>query len=151
MTADVLAKIDGALAAYGSVDYGETGDSMRWHPRRVICDGGRPLWPAPRMAPPALGWDRAERPDDDRPGFLVTAHYQTSQGYNACVRVTVYTESARKAAQAKMAKARHPYPGWSPRPASRCGDCNPHGNPEPLAVDGRAYQRRLRNRRRREH
>lgn len=148
MTADVLASIDGALAAYGSVDYGETGDQMRWHPGRVICDDGRPLWPAPRKAPPALEWD-GDYPDDDRPGFTVTAHYRTRQGYNACVRVTVYSEAARIAAEAKMAKARHPYPGWFPRPASRCGDCNPRGNPEPLAVDGREYQRRLRDRRKR--
>lgn len=143
-TDDVLASIDGALTACGSVDYGETGDSMRWHPGRVICDDGRPLWPAPRMVPPVLEWD-----DDDPPGFTVTAHYRTCQGFNACVRATVYTEADRKATERKMAKARRPYPGWSPRPASRCSDCNPAGNPEPLAVDGRAYQRRIRNRRRR--
>lgn len=146
-TADVLASIDGALTAYGSADYGDTGDSMRWHPGRLICDDGRPLWPAPWKAPPVLEWD--DYPDDDRPGFTVTAHYRTSQGFNACVRATVYTETDRDATARKMAKALHPYPGWSPRPASRCGDCNPRGNPEPLAVDGGAYQRRLKNRRRR--
>ena len=148
-TDDVLADIDGALTACGTVDYGDTGDQMRWHPGRVICDDGRPLWPAPRKAPPALDWDDDGPFDDDRPGFTVTAHYRTGQGFNACVRATVYTEADRDATQRKMAKARHPYPGWSPRPASRCSDCNPAGNPEPLAVDGRAYQRRLRNRRKR--
>jgi hypothetical protein len=130
MTADsVLARIDGALTDYGYID--REGGAMRWRPE-----------------PP-------EEPEDDgpssgdRPGFTVAAHYRTRQGFNACIRVTVYSEAARVAAERKMAKARHPYPGWSRRPASRCSDCNPKGNPEPLAVDGRAYQRRIKSRRKR--
>ena len=41
-TDTVLAAIDGALE-----DQGTSGDAMRWQPDpgRVICDGGRPLWP----------------------------------------------------------------------------------------------------------
>lgn len=129
---DVLKSIDGALTACGYIDFGETGSSMRWRPE-----------------PPEDPQDDGPLEVADRPGFTVTAHYRTRQGFNACVRVTVYSEAARVAAERKMATARHPYPGWSRRPASRCSDCNPKGNPEPLAVDGRAYQRRLKSRRRR--
>jgi hypothetical protein len=41
-TDTVLAAIDGALA-----DLETSADAMRWQPEpdRVICDGGRPLWP----------------------------------------------------------------------------------------------------------
>jgi hypothetical protein len=139
-TTDVLASIDGALTACGYIDSGEVGSSMRWRPE---------------PPEPELEWrdvDDLRAPgslDDDRPGFTATAHYRTRQGFNVCVRATVYSEAARAKAAAKMAKARHPCPGWFPRPASRCGDCNPRGNPGPLAVNGGEYQRRLRNRRKR--
>ena len=109
--------------------------SMRWRPERPEPEPGAKWYDLDDLyAPCPL--------DDDRPGFLVAAHYRTRQGFNACVRVTVRTEADRAATERKMAKNRHPYPGWSPRPASRCGDCNPHGNPGPLAVDGREYRRR---------
>jgi hypothetical protein len=143
-TDDVLKSIDSALAGDGTVCFGETGDSMRWLPGMVICHEGVASGPAPKKAAPVLEWD-----DDGRPGFTVTAHYRTGLSYFACVRATVYTEADRDATERKMAKARHPYPGWSPRPASRCGDCNPRGNPEPLAVDGHDYTRRQRARRQR--
>jgi hypothetical protein len=145
VTADVLASIDGALAAYGTVLRGDVGCSMRWRPGLVICDEGEALWPALRKAPRETRRIRVP----ERPVFTVTGHYRTRYGIDACVRVTVHSEAARAEAERRMASARHPYPGWSPRPASQCSDCNPRGNPEPLAVDGRAYQRRLKNRRRR--
>lgn len=129
---DVLASIDGALTDYGYIDHGEVGSSMRW----------RPEPPPPEPEPEWHDLDDLYLLDGDRPEFTVTAHYRTSAGFNACVRATVYSEADRVAGQAKMAKVRHPYPGWSPRPASRCGDCNPHGNPGPLAVNGHEYNRR---------
>jgi hypothetical protein len=141
-TDSVLASIDGALTACGYIDHGGIGSSMRW----------RPEPPEPDPDPEWRDLDDLRAPgplDDDRPGFLVTAHYRTAQGFNVCVRATVYTEAARAATAAKMAKARHPCPGWYPRPASRCGDCNPHGNPGPLAVNGSEYSRRRKARRRR--
>jgi hypothetical protein len=134
-TDNVLASIDGALTDYGYIESGEVGSSMRWRPE-------------PPEAEPDPEWhnlDDLHFLDGDRPEFTVTAHYRTSAGFNACVRATVYSEAARVA----MAKVRHPYPGWSPRPASRCEECNPRGNPGPLAVNGSEYQRRIRNRRRR--
>jgi hypothetical protein len=143
-TADFLAAIDGALAAYGTVDYGDsTGSSMRWSPEPpslVICDEGQPLLPLPRRGPYR---------QEPRPVFVVTRHYRITGGFAACVRAEVYTEADRAAAARKLKANRHPSPGWSPRPASRCGECNPDGSPPPLAAGGHEYQRRLRNRRRR--
>jgi hypothetical protein len=143
VTPDVLASIDGALAAYGTVGYGDTGSSMRWRPEPpglVICDEGQPLQPLPR---------RGTYPHEEKPVFLVAGHYRISGGFHACVRIEVYTCADQAATAAKVKANRHPYPGWSPRPASRCEECNPHGNPEPLAVDGHDYQRRRKARQRR--
>jgi hypothetical protein len=142
-TADVLSSIDGALAAYGTVGYGDTGSSMRWRPEApvlVICDEGKPLLPLPRR-----GTYRLEA----KPVFLVARHYRVSRGFHACIRVEVYTEADQAAAAAKMKANRHPYPGWSPRPASRCEECCPDGNPRPLKADGHEYQRRRKARQRR--
>jgi hypothetical protein len=143
--ADVLASIDGALAAYGTAGYGDTGSSMRWRPEPpalVICDDGQPLQPLPRSGPSR---------QEPKPVFVVTRHYRIAGGFLACVRAEVYTKAGQAAAAAKMKAARHPYPGWSPRPASRCEECNPHGNPGPLAVDGHEYTRRRKARQRRKH
>jgi hypothetical protein len=139
----VLASIDGALTACGYVGSGDAGSQMRWRPEPPE---------EPEREPTGEAGEAGE--DDDwaplRPSLTVTAHFRVpGRGWDACVRA-----GARSAGQMpglardlKAAYARQP--GWYPRPASHCGECNPRGNPEPLAVDGREYQRRIRNRRRR--
>jgi hypothetical protein len=84
-----------------------------------------------------------------RAAYRVAVHYRTSGGMTACIRAEVCCEADATAGARRMAAVRHPAPGWNPRPASQCEECNPKGNPPPLAVDGREYQRRLRNRRKR--
>jgi hypothetical protein len=137
VTADVLARIDGALTDYGYIDFGETGSSMRWRPE-----------------PPPEPEDQGDEEDGAliplRPGLMIAVHFRdTRHGWNICVRA-----EARRADQlpglARDMKARYArQPGLHPRPASHCEECNPRGNPGPLAVDGRAYQRRIKSRRKR--
>lgn len=77
----------------------------------------------------------------------VTAHFRVDGWQDLCVRVTVYSEKEPEEVARRMARFRQR--GWSARPASHCGECNPAGNPGPLAVDGHDYQRRLKARRKR--
>jgi hypothetical protein len=137
-TDSVLASIDGALTEYGYV--GNDGGGMRWRPEEP-------------EAIDAEWFDVDDWPDpgDDAWGpFTVRLHFrEPGNGWNICLKA-----EARRADQmpglARGIKAYYAErPGCYPRPASHCSDCNPRGNPGPLAVNGRAYQRRLRNRRRR--
>jgi hypothetical protein len=131
MTADILAKIDGALTDYGYIDHGEVGSSMRWRPQPPEPEpepewhdlDGLEAWSPHAIAlhyrVPRMGWDVHVRAD----------------GAPMMVETLKATYGNRR--------------GWYPRPASHCEERNPHGNPTPLAVDGSEYQRRLRNRRKR--
>jgi hypothetical protein len=131
-TAGVLAGIDGALAAYGTVDYGDTGDSMRWRPetpRLVICDDGRPL-PLARWSPPFAEADISQ---------------------NAAWQTFTARMEAFAAGMAKALLAIHDLhaamdPCWHKR---QCRECHPRGNPGALAVNGREHRRRFKNRRKR--
>jgi hypothetical protein len=136
-TSEVLASIDGALAAYGTVDYGDTGDQMRWRPETpglVICDDGQPL-PLARWSPPAVRTDVTEA-GIGRPDVLL----RFAAGWEA---FSVEVVNATRAIHDLYAVWR------SPQHKRRCRECNPRGNPPPLKVDGREYRRRIRNRRKR--
>jgi hypothetical protein len=135
-TAGVLASIDGALAAYGTVDYGDTGSSMRWRPELpvlVICDDGEPLWPQ----------QAAGLPDG---GICAPVRVHGSAVIAVTASMDDFAGEVAKAARA----IHHLWSVLRPRQHKRlCPKCNPHGNTRPLKAGGHEYQRRLRNRRRR--
>jgi len=142
-TDDILASIDGALTACGYIDFGETGSSMRWRPE-----------PPPEPERKTTdGQDDEEDwldSDDTWGPFTVRLHFRVPhKGWNVCLKAEARSAEQMPVMVKSMRDAYRKMRGWYPRPASRCDECNPRGNPEPLAVDGRAYQRRLRNRRRR--
>jgi hypothetical protein len=153
VTADILSRIDSALAGDGTVNYGETGDSMRWQPGLVICDEGGPLSPIPAKVPQGLEWDDDDSagPDDDTWGpFTVRLHFRVPhEGWNACVKAEARSADRMPEMARSMTRAYATMRGWYPRPASHCDECNPKGNPEPLAVNGHEYRRRQMNRRKR--
>jgi len=124
------APADGALAAYGTVGYGETGDSMRWRPEPpalVICDGGRLLTPARRS-----------------PSFAEAEIIAPAAWFSG------NWEAFGAEVDRAVREVHSLYAAWKPRHHKRrCSRCNPAGNPGPLAVDGHEYQRRLKNRRKR--
>lgn len=134
--ADVLASIDGALAAYGTVDYGDTGCSMRWRPEPpvlVICGEGQPLWPL-----------RAGLVPDADIGALVQA------AASAAISLTAGMEALADG-MAKAARAIHDllHAALRPHQHKRCLVCNPRRNPGKLAVDGHEYHRRQKARQKR--
>lgn len=138
VTDDVLASIDGALAAYGTVDYGDTGCSMRWRPEPpvlVICDGGELLHPVRAGLLPDGG----------------TCAPLRAYG-SAVIAVTASMEEFADE-MAKAVRAVHDlFAAWRPRQHKRqCAKCNPRGNPRSLKADGHEYQRRLKARMRRKH
>jgi hypothetical protein len=51
--------------------------------------------------------------------------------------------------QPNMAAAHRAHAIYYPRQHIRCGDCHPIANPRPLAINGPAYRRRQKARRRR--
>jgi hypothetical protein len=166
-----LAAIDGALA-----DWDTSGDAMRWNPDpaldRVICDGGRPLWPerwslwrhgtwSYRVTPIVL--DPAAMPRADFLREFVASFALLGQAYIRAAEPAIqsFSEAVGRAALAAshgvaldVAKAFGVRPsllgiGGHDHSPARCRRCNPAGNPLPLTVDGGAYRRRQRARRRR--
>lgn len=136
VTDDVLASIDGALAAYGTVDYGDTGCSMRWRPEPpvlVICGEGQALWPL-------------------RAGLMPDAGTAPPEHAHRCTVIAVTASMEQFADEmAKAVRAVHDlYAAWRPRKHKRqCPKCNPAGNPRPLKAGGHEYQRRCKARMRR--
>jgi hypothetical protein len=130
----ILAAIDGALA-----DHETSADAMRWSPDRVICDGGRPLMPAPPSALLGLGsMDPACLGAIFQPVSLsISADF--SQFAAAMQRMAeAVVESlipASKRATAFVSRLAHELdrrerPRWHLR---NCRTCNPRGNPPPEA------------------
>lgn len=156
MTVDsTLAAIDGALD-----DWGTSGDAMRWtpDPGRVICDGGRPLWPE--------RWNVWRRGDwSYRVTAIGAAALPPSVNVEFRFDVEPFNQAMAAAGRAlavfghdlsiATAKAFGVPPhllgigGHERSRVARCRRCNPAGNPFPLAVNGREYRRRQRARRRR--
>jgi hypothetical protein len=125
VSGDILDVIDGTLR-----DYAVSGDAMRWSPdpeaREADTDGGASL---------LLSVDVS--------GFVEGLR----QVCEAIARLGAVCAKAMRPMDllAALCTGRHE----RPRDRARCPRCNPRGNPGALAVNGREYQRRLRNRRKR--
>lgn len=79
----------------------------------------------------------------------VTAYCQGRRPGAAYAMLERFEETSRAEHLARIRLAVHGRDRWRrPRRHRRCKTCHPELGPRPLAVDGREYQRRLRNRRR---
>jgi hypothetical protein len=137
MTADILAKIDGALTDYGYIDHGEVGSSMRWRPEPPEPEDGH-------------DGECGPIPDEARGSHVITLHFKVPRmGWNVHICAEARSADAVPRMTRNMKAMYGKRRGWYPRPVSHCEECNPRGNPGPLAVNGSEYQRRLRNRRKR--
>lgn len=136
-TADVPATIDGALTEYGYIE--NDGGGMHWRPEepeRTVCEDDEDDWP--------------DSDGDVWGPFTVRLHFRVpGKGWNVCLKADARSAGKMPELAASMRKA-YATRGRYPRPDSHCDDCNPAGNPGALAVNGREYQTRLRNRRKRE-
>ena len=166
-TETVLASIDDTLAGYDGAVVRDGLDAMRWIPERVICDGGRPLEikPAPglgdwtfgaRTIIPGLsyemtassrcGYPRCDCPACEPPGTMLGAS-ATLVAYDELADFSAALHRVLKSLRGLSLLLACAAP--RPHQAARCRTCNPAGNPEPLAVDGREYRRRQKARQRR--
>jgi hypothetical protein len=123
VSGDILDAIDGALD-----DYATSKDAMRWVPPE---DQPEPLVPT-AMIPASINVDLS--------GFI-RGMQQLSEAMGSIVRDIAETmqpagKFAWRLGHAIDADER---PRWHKR---RCRECNPRGNPLPLAVNGHEYARR---------
>jgi hypothetical protein len=127
----ILDSIDGALS-----DYVLSDDAMRWQP-----EGKRE--PAAKAPRPGEGTDWHLLPGS----VVVTDTEATVRAFNdlAAAVARSLDPVVRHLALVSHGVHRALFPGEH----RRCWTCRPALKPKPLAVDGHAYQRRLRARRRR--
>ena len=132
MTGDILASIDGALR-----DCEVSRDAMRWNPALSDARGApRPVpeaWPAVHLEITAdfsrFAETMAQLGETIRQAAANMACTLGVTGIDSAALVTHLTHS-------RLARI-------------RCRDCNPRGNPGPLAVNGHEYRRRSKARARR--
>lgn len=138
MSTDIISSIDDTLAGYEGAVIAAGGDMMRWSPQRVICDSGKPL--AVERKPVALIKSISVTVDTGQFDAAIRAMARAFAEFSASIRKSApaITRLAHLIATADDRKHR-----------ARCRTCNPHGNPEPLAIDGREYNRRRKARQRR--
>lgn len=136
MTADIIASIDDTLAGYEGAVIAAGGDMMRWSPRRVICDGGKPL--TLERKPVAL--ITSIRVTVDTAPFVTSL--RMSQAFARFAEATGIMMPS-------MMKLAHLAATTDRKHRTRCRACNPSGNPAPPAIDGREYNRRRKARQRR--
>lgn len=158
MTDAVLDLIDDTLAEHDGSVSRDGLDGMRWSPGRVICDSGQPLTPERRSA-----WRHGTFSYSVTPGTryeLVTTgtrcEFRAAGHWTAPLAVwyeiVVPTMQHLIGVSMEFNQALelvHSLAAPLSRHRRRCPACNPRGNPEPLAINGREYRRRQLARQRR--